>query len=195
MLPLLLAALLCVAFAKKAPKVTDHVTFRVMSGDVDLGEIKIGLFGEVVPKTVRNFVELAEGIHGYGYQNVTFHRVIKNFMIQAGDFELGDGRGGRSIYGDQFEDENFKLTHTGPGVVSMANRGRNTNGSQFFITTVPTPWLDGKHVVFGHVLEGMDVVGRIERVPVNGMSKPLEPVRIVECTHEHLDVPYPLEDF
>merc|ERR1711959_855304 len=115
----------------------------------------MGLFGDVVPKTTANF------LHGQGSP---FHRIIPNFMIQGGDFTRENGTGGESIYGAKFEDENFKLKHTGPGILSMANAGPGTNGSQFFLTTVKTSWLDGRHVVFGKVIEGMDVVTKVEAV-------------------------------
>jgi peptidyl-prolyl cis-trans isomerase B (cyclophilin B) len=161
--------------------VTKLVYFDVEQDGKDLGRIVIGLFGGIVPKTAENFRSLASNKDEVlTFQGSPFHRVIPNFMIQGGDITRGNGTGGMSIYGRRFPDENFSIKHF-EGCVSSANAGKNTNGSQFFITTGDTPWLDGKHVVFGQVVKGMDIVHKIEHTPRDAKDKPIKPVTIKRC--------------
>ncbi|KAL2785269.1 cyclophilin-like domain-containing protein [Aspergillus insuetus] len=145
-----------------------NVYFDITHNKQPLGRVEFKLFDDVVPKTAKNFRELATGQHGFGYAGSPFHRVIPRFMLQGGDFTRQNGTGGKSIYGEKFADENFALKHDRPFLLSMANAGKNTNGSQFFITTVVTDWLDGAHVVFGEVVKGQEVVQAVEKLGSSG---------------------------
>ena len=157
-----------------------RVFFDVEIGGSKAGRVVLELFSDIVPKTAENIRALCTGEKGLGYKGCPFHRIIPQFMIQGGDFTRQNGTGGKSIYGERFADENFQVKHTKPGLLSMANAGPNTNGSQFFITTVPCPWLNGKHVVCGEVVEGMDVVKALERCGTDS-GRPTKKCIIANC--------------
>ncbi|PON55453.1 Cyclophilin-type peptidyl-prolyl cis-trans isomerase [Parasponia andersonii] len=163
------------------------VFFDILIGKMKAGRVVMELFADVTPITAENFRALCTGERRIGvsgkplhYKGSTFHRIIPSFMCQGGDFTRGNGTGGESIYGAKFADENFKMKHTGPGILSMANAGPNTNGSQFFICTERTGWLDGKHVVFGKVVDGYSVVKEMEQVGSES-GRTSQPVIIEDC--------------
>eukprot|EP00286_Rhodomonas_abbreviata_P025197 CAMPEP_0181313218 /NCGR_PEP_ID=MMETSP1101-20121128/14130_1 /TAXON_ID=46948 /ORGANISM="Rhodomonas abbreviata, Strain Caron Lab Isolate" /LENGTH=193 /DNA_ID=CAMNT_0023420155 /DNA_START=36 /DNA_END=617 /DNA_ORIENTATION=+ len=164
------------SFATQNPS----VFFDVEIAGKPAGKVTFELFADITPKTAENFRALCTGEKGFGFAKSKFHRIIPQFMLQGGDFTRGDGTGGQSIYGAKFPDENFKLGHTKPGLLSMANAGPGTNGSQFFVTTVKCPHLDGKHVVFGTVTDGFDVIKEIESMG-SGSGKPKATVTIADC--------------
>ncbi|KAK6204699.1 cyclophilin-like domain-containing protein [Scheffersomyces amazonensis] len=161
------------------PPITHKVYFDISEDNKPIGRVTIGLFGTVVPKTVENFRQLAVSQNPkFGYKDSVFHRIIPKFMIQGGDYETGQGYGGKSIYGGKFEDENFELKHDRPYRLSMANAGKNTNGSQFFITTAITSWLNGAHVVFGEVIDGFEIVQYMEKAKTGAHDRPLKDIKI-----------------
>ncbi|CAO0794353.1 unnamed protein product [Mucor circinelloides] len=172
---------------KKSSQVERPVVFFDISiGDVAVGRMKMELFSDIVPKTAENFRQLCTGEYKrnnqpQGFKNSLFHRVIKDFMVQGGDFLKGDGTGSMSIYGDKFPDENFIEKHSGAGLLSMANSGPNTNGCQFFITCDACDFLDGKHVVFGRLVDGLLTLRKIENVSTGPNNRPKLPVKITEC--------------
>ncbi|XP_074599982.1 peptidyl-prolyl cis-trans isomerase H [Brevipalpus obovatus] len=162
------------------------VFFDINIGTTEAGRIKFELFADVVPKTAENFRQFCTGEFKKdsiptGYKNCCFHRIIKDFIIQGGDFVNGDGTGMMSIYGGKFQDENFLLKHDQPGLLSMANSGKDSNGCQFFITCASCEYLDGKHVVFGRIVDGLLVMRKIENVPTGPNNKPKIPITITQC--------------
>ena len=184
----LVASMMAVVFATETlDTVTEKVFFDITVDGEDAGRVVFGMFGDTVPKTVKNFSTLADGSAGVGnagkplhFKGSSFHRIIPGFMAQGGDFTNGNGTGGESIYGNKFEDENFTLRHTKPNLLSMANAGPGTNGSQFFITFKETPWLDGRHVVFGEVIEGADIIANLEKIG-SGSGKTSKTATIADC--------------
>lgn len=185
--------------------VTDEAWFEVEvrnlkgPGQSYTGRFTVALFGDIAPMTVMNFVALVRGYKRSGqtlhYKNAPVHRIVKDFVIQTGDITTGDGTGGTSIYGEKFNDEEFKISHRAPGVISMANRGRDTNGSQFFITMVKARWMDGKHVAFGKVIRGYDVLRVLNELPTDSQSAwPLTKVKINDCGINSIPAKYDLNE-
>nr|XP_039250700.1 peptidyl-prolyl cis-trans isomerase 6-like [Styela clava] len=180
------------SFGAKNPIVTDKVFLTIAIDGETVGDIVIGLFGEIVPKTVRNFKELASHKNGFGYRGSRFHRVDKFYYIQGGSFKYGNITGGTSIYGRYFETENFKLKHYGQGWVSMANSGPDRNGSQFFIVTYQLELFDNKNVVFGKVLRGMPIVKMIQSLEQGSAKPPSKPCIIVNSGTIEVEKPFPV---
>lgn len=178
--------------------VTKMAFFEMEIDDEPAGRIVVSLFGDTCPVTVQNFAALVRGTsknrERLSYNNTAVHRIVSDFVIQMGDVTEGDGTGGLSIYGKHFDDENFYLRHSGPGWVAMANSGPNTNNSQFFILLTKAGWLDGRHVVFGKITEGMDVVERIAQVETDDADFPMKPVRVIDCGIIPVRAPYILTD-
>ena len=179
--------------------VTDEVWFDVMVKDMDgpgkdfKGRFVIGVFADVAPMTSLNFVSLAKGHKGLHYKGSPVHRVVQDFVVQTGDITTKDGTGGRSIFGNTFEDEDFVLSHRGPGWVAMANHGRHTNASQFYIMLTKARWLDGRHVVFGKVVRGFEVVDMLANLEADDQARPLKQVTIVDCGVNDMDKRYTLQ--
>ncbi|XP_026743185.1 peptidyl-prolyl cis-trans isomerase B-like [Trichoplusia ni] len=176
-------------------RVTDQVYFDIKTEEKDLGRVVIGLFGDLAPKAVKNFKSLSTtGIQGKSYKGTSFNRIIKRFMVQGGDVVADDGTGSISIYGETFDDENLETQHTGAGFVSMANKGPNTNGCQFLITTVGTPWLDNLHTVVGKVVEGQNIIHMVEHTPTDVDDRPTVRVYIADSGLVPTPQPYYVSD-
>jgi len=192
----LVFALYCIVLTQAGYfTVTDEVVFDITVDGEPKGSIVLGLFGEEVPKTVENFLALATtGIDGKKYQGTAFHRVIARFMMQGGDVVSGDGRGAISKFGRTFPDENFNIQHGMGGMLSMANSGKDTNGCQFFITTTHAPWLDGKHVVFGKVVEGWNLLMSLGESPTDDNDRPFKPIVIAKSGVRPLASTYQVTD-
>lgn len=192
---LLLLASLAASCEGAKYRVTSQVFMKFRHGNEPMGKVVIGLFGEDAPKTVDNFRALCiRGIGGRTYAGTRIHRIIERFLIQGGDLVSDDGSGAISIYGEYFEDENMSINHTGPGFLGMANRGPDTNGCQFYVTAMATPWLDGKHTIFGKVVEEQGIIHAIEKVKTDSDDHPLKSVYITECGDEPMNAPFVVSD-